>query len=354
MVEKAGSDERSGNVAKRGQVRFGIIGCGGIANGYHMKDLSQIPEARLVACADVREPAAKEFAAKWGAEASYAAYPRLLARDDIDAVIVATHHETHAAIAVEALEAGKHVLVQKPLTTRLADADRLVAAAAARPGQKVQCFPFNWTHATVEAIRLLNDGAIGRPCQARRRIAHPGPGRDSWFYNPEIARFGASFDMGVYAVSGLTALMGPAATISGLVGTFEPGVAIDDNATWQLRFVSGALGTAETAWTQVAGVEGTVIYGLEGVIALGVPGAEAPLRLFRRTSGVSFASKGEWKEIAVPADPPPIAHRELIDCILEDRAPRGTPLHARHVVEILLAGHESDQTGQRVALKTSF
>jgi predicted dehydrogenase len=341
-------------VAKTGQVRFGIIGCGGIANGYHMKDLSQIPEAQLVACADIRPQVAQEFAAKWGAEASYGDYHPLLARDDIDAVVVSTHHETHAAIAVDALEAGKHVLVQKPLTTRLEDADRLVAAAAARPRQKVQCFPFNWNRATVEAIRLLHDGAIGRPCQARRRVAHPGPSRESWFYDPAIAKFGASFDMGVYAVSGLTALMGPAVSVSGLVDTFEPGVRIDDNATWQLRFASGAHGTAETSWTQVAGVEGTVIYGLEGVIALGVPGADSALRLYQRTSGTSFASKGEWWSIDLPPDPPPVAHRELVDCILEERTPRGTPQHARHVTEILLAAHESDRTGQRVELKTTF
>lgn len=341
-------------MAKTPQVRFGIIGCGGIANGFHMRDLTQIPEARLVACADIRPEAAKQFATKWDAEASYADYHQLLARDDVEAVIVATHHETHAAIAAEALEAGKHVLVQKPLTTRLEDADRLVAAAEARPRQKVQCFPFNWTHAVAEAIRLLEDGAIGRPCQARRRVAHPGPDRDSWFYDPDIARYGASFDMGVYAVSGLTALMGPAVSVSGLVGTFEPGVRIDDNATWQLRFASGALGTAETAWTQVAAVEGTLIYGLEGVIELGDPGARYPLQLYRRTSGVSFASKGEWKAIPLQPDPPAAAHRELVDCILEDRAPRGTPEHARHVTEILLVAHEADHTGRRIALRTRF
>jgi UDP-N-acetylglucosamine 3-dehydrogenase len=341
-------------VAKKAEVRFGIVGCGGIANGFHMRDLAQIPEARLVACSDIRSQAAEQFAAKWEAEGSYGDHHELLARDDIDAVIVATHHETHAAIAVDALEAGKHVLVQKPLTTRLEDADRLVAAAEARPRQKIQCFPFNWSAEVVEAIRLLQDGAIGRPCQARRRVAHPGPGRDSWFYDPAIAKFGASFDMGVYAVSGLTALMGPAVTVSALVDTIEPGVRIDDNATWQLRFASGAQGTAETAWTQLANVEGTVIYGLEGVIALGMPGTDAKLRVYRRTSGVSFASKGEWETVPVKPDPPVAAHRELVNCILEDRTPRGTPRHARHVTEILLAGHESDRTGHRMELRTTF
>src|SRR4029077_2586222 len=112
---------------------------------------------------------------KWKAEASYGEDPKLLAREDVDAGIVSTHHETHAGIAPEAVESGKHVLVQKPLTTRLEDADRFVAAAEARPRQRVQCFPFNWTNAVVEAIRLIDAGAIGRPCQGRRRIAHPGP-----------------------------------------------------------------------------------------------------------------------------------------------------------------------------------
>jgi predicted dehydrogenase len=341
-------------VAGKQAVRFGIIGCGGIANGFHMRDLSQIPEAKLVACADLRPEAAKQFAEKWGADASYGDHTQLLARHDVDAVIVATHHETHAAIAVDALEAGKHVLVQKPLTTRLEDADRLVESAKARPRQKIQCFPFNWTSAVVEAIRLLQDGAIGKPCQARRRVAHQGPNRESWFYDTKVACYGASFDMGVYAVSGLTALMGPAVSVSGLVATFEPGVHIDDNATWQLRFASGAMGTAETAWTQVTGVEATVIYGLDGVIELGAPGARYSLQLYRRSSGVSFASKGEWTTIPLEPDLPAAAHRELVDCILEDRSPRGTPEHARHATEILLAAHESDRTGRRIELRTRF
>jgi predicted dehydrogenase len=217
----------------------------------------------------------------------------------------------------------------------------------------VQCFPFNWSNAVLEAIRLLRDGAIGPPTQARRRIAHSGPARDSWFYDPDTAKFGASFDMGVYAVSGITALMGPAVSASGLMGTFEPGVRIDDHATWLLRFASGAAGTAETSWTQQGSVEGTIIYGLEGTIALGIPGSD-PLRVYRRASGVSFASKGGWKPIPLPPDPPAAAHRELVDCILEDRTPRGTPQHARHVVEILLAAHESNRTGSRVELRSRF
>ena len=134
------------------------------------------------------------------------------------------------------------------------------------------------------------------------RIAHSGPGRDSWFYDPAIAKFGASFDMGVYAVSGITALMGPAVSCSGLVDTFEEGVRIDDAATWLLRFASGAVGTAETSWTSLGSTEGTTVWGTEGVIAVGQPG-QPRLRVLRRTGGASFSSKTEWETPELPEDP---------------------------------------------------
>ena len=343
--------------SSQSRIRFGVIGCGGIANGFHLKDLSQIDGVEVVALADVRPQAARDTAERWKQQ-----WPdpwvtdspeALLVRDDVDAVIVATHHETHAEYGAKAVEAGKHVLVQKPLTTTVEKADRLVEASDAHPEVLVQCLPYNGSNATREAIRLLEAGTIGRPVQARMRIAHPGPGRDSWFYDPKIAIRGASYDMGVYAVSGITALMGPAITASGLVGTFEEGVRIDDAATWLLQFRSGAIGTAETSWTSLASTEGTTIWGTEGVIALGQPG-QPRLRYFRRTGGVSFASKGDWHAPEIPPDPTAAPHRHFVECIRNGARPLGTPRHARHVVEILLAGHESSRTGQRIDLKTTF
>jgi D-xylose 1-dehydrogenase (NADP+, D-xylono-1,5-lactone-forming) len=337
------------------QVRIGLIGCGGIANGFHLKDLSQVEGAELVYYADMVEAAARSTAERWKNHwKNYKITTRpeeLLASPDVDAVVVATHHATHAEFGIKAIEAGKHVLVQKPLTTRIADADRFVEVAAAHPEIRVQCLPFNWSAPLVAARRLIDDDAIGKICSARMRIAHQGPARDSWFYKPEIAEFGASMDMGVYAVSGITSLLGSAVSCSGLVSTFEEGVRIDDNAVWLLKFESGALGTAETAWTQVTGVESTVIYGLEGIITLGGPGNE-PLRVYRRTEGISWASRGEWSAPRLQKDPTALPHRHFVECVREGRQPLGTPSHARHVVEIMLAAHESNRTGQRVELRT--
>ena len=338
-------------------IQFGLIGCGGIANGFHLNDMSKIDGVRLVALADVRREAAESTAERWKEHwpdpVITTSPEELLARDDLDVVLVATHHETHAEYGAQAIEAGKHVLVQKPLTTKLSHADRFVEAADAHPDILVQCFPYNWSNATRAAIRLLEEGAIGRPVQARLRVAHPGPGRASWFYDPEIAGFGASCDMGVYAVSGITTLMGPAVSASGLVGTFEEGVRIDDAATWLLQFASGAFGTAETSWTSLQTTEPFTLWGTEGVIVLNAP--EGPrLRVYRRTSGASFGSKGEWETPELEPDPTAAPHRHFVECLRAGVQPFGTPRHARHVVEVLLAAHESSRTGQRIELQTTF
>jgi predicted dehydrogenase len=332
-----------------GKLRFGIIGCGGIANGFHLRDLAGIEEAELIACADAREEAARSTASRWGARGWHGDYRELLNRDDVDAVIVATHHPTHAAIGCDVLAAGKHLLVQKPLTTSLADADRLVEAAA-RSDRQTMCLPYSWSNPYREAGRLIRAGAIGRICEIRCRVAHGGPPRDSWFYDPEIARFGALFDMGVYAVSGITGLAGPAISVSGLVRTMEPGVRIDDNAIIQLEFAGGAIGNAETSWTQRATREGTVVYGDEGTMILNPEGDRLEVYMAR----ASVLGQKGWFTPRLPPTPRDAAHRHFVECLLEGHPPLGTPEQARHVVEVMLAADQSSRSGARVPIGSTF
>jgi predicted dehydrogenase len=329
-------------------VRYGIVGCGGIAHSYHLRELTAIPAARLVATADMDGERARATAERYGAEAWYADYTRLLARDDIDAVIVSTWHPTHAEIGIAGLEAGKHVLVQKPLTTRMADADRFVEAAQAarQRGQKVQCFPYNWSPKYEMAQRLIADGVLGKVCMGRSRMAHSGPNRASWFYDPARAEYGVSVDLGVYAVSMLTGLLGSAVSASGLVRGLEDGVQIDDNACILMEFASGAIGTAETSWTEAASQESTAVYGTEGTLYLDLAGTPLSVFLKKPVRG--------WVRPDVPPIPANATHQHFIDCILKNEQPKGTPEHARHVVEILLAAHTSSHTGQRVPLATRF
>jgi predicted dehydrogenase len=114
----------------------------------------------------------------------------------------------------------------------------------------------------------------------------------------------------------------------------------------QLEFESGAIGVAETSWTQIATKESTVIYGTEGTLTLGDGGG---LQVFLKTR----ASDGWWTPDC-PETPAHAAHRHWIECILEDKQPKGTPEHGRHVVEIMLAAAESEKTGRRVSIHSRF
>jgi UDP-N-acetylglucosamine 3-dehydrogenase len=333
------------------KIRYGIIGCGQIVHNFHMPDMSAINEAELIAVADINEERAKQTAKRWKAKACYRDYRDLLSRDDIDACIVATPHQTHAPIAVDVLKSGKHVLVQKPMATNMEDANKLVetAVAARQERLKTMCFPYNWDNAFMLAEKYIKNGTLGQIFYARRRVAHGGfkLARYSWFYDPKVAIGGVLFDMGVYSISGLTALLGPVKQVLGFVKSMEEGVQIDDNASLLLEFENGTIGCAETSWTQATIREGACeLYGKNATMYSDFYPTGNMLEIYRKNFGLLRPT--------IKPNPPNAPHRHFVECILRDKQPKGTPEHAKHVVEIMLAGYESAKTGRRIDLKTKF
>ena len=111
-------------------VKIGVIGCGGIANGKHLPACKQNPEAELVAFCDIIIERAEEAKAKYGSESSkvFKDYKELLALPEVDAVLVLTHNAEHCRITVDALEAGKHVMCEKPMAMNYEEAKKMIAA----------------------------------------------------------------------------------------------------------------------------------------------------------------------------------------------------------------------------------
>jgi UDP-N-acetylglucosamine 3-dehydrogenase len=341
------------------RVRYGIIGCGGIAHMFHLPEMTQVPETEFVVACDLRENRARFTAEKFRASDWTTDYRKVLDRDDVDAVIVATYHPTHASIGCEVLQSGKHVLVQKPLATCLEDADRLVEVAAASD-RKTYCLPFLWTPEFEKAVQMIASGELGKLIQLRARTAHSGPegyysetqklfGEEPEpcvFFLKDLSERGALFDMGVYAVSALTALAGSAARVAGAVKTLDKSAEVEDTASVILEMESGAIGVAETTWCQVPGNEEITVYGTEGTLHLN------PWKhIFR-----FYASKPVegWHE---PKLSPPLqaaAHRHFVECILNDRPPKATPEHARHVVEIMVAAVKSWKEGKWLPVQSKM
>ena len=123
---------------ENGKVRVGIIGCGGIANGKHFPGLASVPEVEMVAFCDIIVERAEAAAKKWGTEDAkfYENYKDLLADESIDVVHVCTPNISHSFITVDALEAGKHVMCEKPMAINSAEALKMVEAAK-RTGKKL-------------------------------------------------------------------------------------------------------------------------------------------------------------------------------------------------------------------------
>jgi predicted dehydrogenase len=188
------------------RVRVGFVGCGRIADLQCLGYLGH-PRAEIVAVCDVERATAERRAAAWGVARVYTDLDRLLADRDVDAVEILTPHHLHAEQAIAALEAGKHVSLQKPPTRTLEELDR-VAHAARRSGRVLRVFE-NFMHYPPhrKARELVDSGAVGDVLSVRVKTAagrladgwEVGPASQAWRMDPETCGGGpTTFDHGYH------------------------------------------------------------------------------------------------------------------------------------------------------------
>ena len=270
-------------------VRFGIIGTGAVAGG-GAADLLANPDAELAAVADPSQERATAFAARFGVATVLESAEQLLALAAVDAVYIAVPNYLHAPIATMALQAGKHVLLEKPLALSLADAQPLAAAARQSATHFMLGMNQRFTPAVQRARQLVDQGRIGRPyhCKAywRRRAGIPGLG--SWFTRKELSGGGGLLDIGVHmlddalyeldnfkvhSVSGATyAEFGPRGLGEGGWGGSERAGTrfdVDDFATAIIKLEGGASVALDAAWAMHSERRSDMnveLYGTDGAI----------------------------------------------------------------------------------------
>ena len=144
-------------------IRVGVVGCGRVAQQHHLPIIASLPEAELVAVCDVDGETRKRLVQQYGLRASFEHYQDLVALDELDALMVAAPTQFHAEVGVAALEAGKHVMIEKPLALGLDEVDRLETAAQA--AQKTVAVGMNsrWHRLARAARDVVTRGAIGTP-----------------------------------------------------------------------------------------------------------------------------------------------------------------------------------------------
>lgn len=153
------------------KTRFGVVGAG-LWGSFHCKTLNSIPAAELYAVCDLNPERAAEMQRQFGATKVYADFRELIADPDVEAVTVATPDFAHGDIVLAAIEAGKHVMSEKPLATTVAEAEA-IANAAAKSGVKVMVDFHNRVSPPIVAVKqTVADGEIGMPLHASARLSN--------------------------------------------------------------------------------------------------------------------------------------------------------------------------------------
>ena len=242
-------------------LRVGIVGCGVIGR----KRAASLAGARLVACADLDADRARALAAGTGAAAAVS-WEALIGRDDIDVVIVATTNESLTPVAVAALDAGKHVLVEKPAARSLEELGRLEAAAA-RSKRLVRIgFNHRYHPALMKAREIVDEGHIGPLMFVRGRYGHGARvGYDrEWRADPDRSGGGELIDQGVHLIDLARWFLGEFTDVDGVARTFFWDMPVDDNAFMRLTTREGRIAFLHVSCSEWKNLFSLEIYGRIG------------------------------------------------------------------------------------------
>jgi UDP-N-acetylglucosamine 3-dehydrogenase len=355
------------------KIGVGVIGCGDIARVRYFPSIEALPELELKAVHSRTSATCDRILGRYGGK-FYGDLDSFLRDPAIEAVIVATPHPSHAGLSIRALEAGKHVLTEKPMATSLADAAR-VREATERSTRVFMALPFDHLPPMDEAKRLIQSGAIGRVSSADGVLAHQGPVHAPWFFDREKAGWGVLADLGIYLISQFTYLFGSAESVFGRVTTVFPErtsedgetfkATVDDNIAAVIAWPDNILGSIRANWCSAADKRNFIwevrIYGTAGIIFINMASPKNPLVVYAPGHGIEGAEKivhngmtDCYRPILPVWDPHKDIVRSFADAIAGGRPTadgRSSAARPHHVIEIIAKLYESSRTGRAMSLE---
>ena len=333
-------------------LHWGIIGAGKIAERQMVTAIGQASDQRLVAVTKRDQAQAQAFAARHRVAGAYTSSAALLADPAVQAVYVATPPHLHAAQTVQAAQAGKHVLCEKPLALDSDQARQMIDACHAHGVQLMVCHYQRYNSRHQQIRQLLAAGAIGQVVSVRLNFSDyfpPTPG--FWHHNPAISGGGVLMDLGIHCVDLLRYLCGEVTEVMAMVETLATDSPVEDTATLLLKLDNGCQAVITSHWS-AATFEPQQANGLEICGTLGTIQA-APIQA-KDSSGTLrlLTAAGEQNFNVAPGGLRP--HVALLEDFARSIA-SGTPspipgeegLAGLRVIE---AAHRSAKTGTRILL----
>jgi predicted dehydrogenase len=350
---------------KKTHYKVAVIGAGAIGMD-HLASFKLHPAAHVVAIAEVSAKRGREAAEQFGVPEVVTDYRTLLGRDDIDVFSIALPNYLHAKVALDALRAGKHVMLDKPMATNARDGARLVAEARKRGVLFMVGQNFRFSREAQTARQIVEQGTLGDVYHAKtswsRRAGIPRIG--SWFTQKRFAGGGCTYDIGVHALDRCLYLLGEfdAAAVSGRTfkefgprglgnggwgkSEVDPKAPfdVDDLSVALIKLRSGRTVLLEASWAAhgpLVDVNATQLFGTDAGLSL------PPVQLFRQTR-TGYAAE------AVALLPPRVNTNRMvhfIDCLLGKATPFVKPAESLAVQKILDAIYVSSATGREVRIK---
>lgn len=403
-------------MAKSGRVKVGVVGCGVVATAYYLPYLMR--HADLVAVCDLYESRTAACARLFGAKEQYQDYGEMIRHADIEAVWILTAPGTHARFAIQAAEAGKHILLQKPMCTTLEDAHAIVEAVR-RDG--VKCLvepsansPLDPAYPPLRA--LIERGALGEPMwfvytPTGPTVYHPSlagnPYGLSAFYAKDSG--GVLFDY-AYFPTQIVTLLGPCKSVMGMAKISLPDRYIVPEEEYDKFLANVADPDAANYWDVVLDLErsqyvrmesednvfclfemandaigcihagrifhptlpgvgggGLQIFGTDGNLICG--GGYLASIISRHKEMLPRLDADGWYHVPLRGDPSKAkwpqptpggfnyyhaSSQHLLDCIREDREPLLNAEWGRHITEMMVGAMVSSRTGERYRMTTTL
>jgi predicted dehydrogenase len=348
------------------EIRIGIIGAGNIGS-IHIKAFHNLPGAVITAVSDVFRPLAEKRAAEYGIPHVYESADELIESVQVDAVIIAVSNEWHAPYAVKALQAGKHVLLEKPMALNAEAAKEIVRAE--RKAGKVLMIPhtMRWEPFALQVKEQLDKGELGNIYYAKtgwlRRKGIPGWG--TWFTQKNKSGGGPLIDIGVHMLDLSLYLMGnpkPISVYGSTYAEFGPkrkGIGtwgtpdwrgfynVEDLASAMIKMEDGSTLTLEVSWaahTDMNNEPFVHLFGSEGGLNMTLNKGKFMTEAFNEEIDVELSAPKEYENSRT------LMSRHFLDCIQSGSQPITSVMTGYTNNLILEAIYESSRTGHEIKL----
>lgn len=339
-------------------MKFGIIGCGGIADRRTIPGMLKSKKVTITAVEDISEELTQNVAKMYSIGSSYTNEDDLIRNDDVEAVYIGTPVWVHGEQIQNAADAGKHILCEKPLAISIKETEKLIDYCEKRNVVLQVGFMMRYHGYHIKAKEMVDSKVIGNPVMGRGQLTcwYP-PMENAWRQDPAKGGGGALMDMAIHTVDILRYLFGEVSAVSSFNGTETHGYPVEDSGVILLRFQNGAYGVCDSFFNipdeaakgvlEVYGTRGSLM--AEGTISQVVGGTMIAYLQGEDRGYNAQQERSSIEPVKVEAELKDMYMAEaedFIDAVEKKRKPMNSGEEALKNFRVIQAAYRSQKTGK--------